>query len=86
MLDEHNVHKRYVVWPKYRMFSFIKKSFVKEKSPHIMGEKAYFAHVLLIFQKVIEHISVFISSDNDLFSLTKRLIIMHSWIPVSILF
>lgn len=38
---------------------FYKKSFVKKKSLHMMGGgEAYFAHVLLIFQKIIEYISV----------------------------
>ena len=51
MLDEHNVHKCYVVWPKYRMFSFIKKSFVKKKSPHIMGEKSILCPCVTNFSK-----------------------------------
>lgn len=53
MMDEHIVHKCYVVWPKYGMFSFIKRVLLK-KSLHMMGgREAYFAYVLLIFKKLL---------------------------------
>ena len=41
MLDEHIVHKMLCSMAKVENVLFYKKSFVKEKSLHIMGEKKH---------------------------------------------
>lgn len=80
LLVEHIVHKCFVAWPKYRMFSFIKRVLLRKLTTYY-GKKILHPCVTNFSKNYWTQISVIM-----IFSLIKRFIIMYSWIEFQLMF